>query len=132
MLPSSFLALFLVAQPPPDPTDTQPPPAPTSVAAIVVPVVLIVVLIVLILVALMLWYNCRIKGKEEAGTRKHRGAFDFSKDKSLGEEKEAKIAEVTVDSKLDKDKGNLAVAAPVELADSAENGEKPAITDTAI
>lgn len=129
MLPSSFLALFLVAEPPPA---TATAPAPTSIAAIVVPVVLIVVLIVLILVALMLWYNCRIKGKEESGTRKHRGAFDFSKDKSLGKEKEAKITEVTTDSELDKDRTNLAVAAPAELADSAENGEKPAITATAI
>ena len=115
---------------------TTQPPAPTNpinIAAIVVPVIIILVLIVLIFVALMVWYNCRIKGKEEPGKRKHRGAFDFSKDKSLGvDDNDGKTTEVSVDSDASKEKKNLAVAAPAELGNSTENGEKVVITDTPV
>lgn len=123
LLPPSLL---LVARPP------FATASPTNIAAIVVPVVLIVLLIVITFVGLMVWYNVRIKGKEDPVRRKHRGAFDFSKDKSLDEDAgAAKIKEVNAEQKLEKDK-SLAVSAPTELGDSAENGDKPEITDTAV
>lgn len=83
----------------------------------------------------MVWYNCRIKGNEEPGKRKHRGAFDFSKEKSLGEEKDAKdakAAEAQADSELNQDKKTLAVAAPEELTNSGENGDKAVVTNTPV
>lgn len=80
----------------------------------------------------MVWYNCRIKSNEEPGKRKHRGAFDFSKEKSLGEEKDAKAAEAQADRELNQDKKNLAVAAPEELTNSGENGDKAVVTDTPV
>ena len=109
-----------------------PPVATTNIVAIVVPIVLIVVLIVIIFVGLMLWYNIRIKGKEDPARRKHRGAFDFSREKNVDEDAAAaKIKEVNADQDLEQEK-KLSITAPEELGESPVEEEKAEITDTAV